>query len=129
MSDGITKALVLDDDEDTRFAISRILGKCECDVVEAESVPDSISVLEQGSIDIIFSDMRIPGSDGGEELLEIVTKQYPSVSIVLMSCAMDEDTRTRLMDQGATDCLQKPFFKDTCLQILQQVRAPLNKSA
>lgn len=129
MQNGITKVLVLDDDEDTRFAISRILGKCDCDVVEADSVQASIELLEQGSIDIIFSDMRIPGSDGGEELLEIVAKEYPDIAIVLMSCAMDADTRVRLIEMGATACVQKPFYKDTCIELLQSIREPLKKIA
>jgi len=129
MKNGITKALVLDDDEDTRFAICRILGKCDCDVVEAESVQDSISILEQNSIDIIFSDLRIPGSDGGEELLQIVNKEFPDIDIVLMSCAMDEDTRARLIEMGATECVQKPFYKETCVELLQSIREPLKKIA
>lgn len=129
MQNGHTKVLVLDDDEDTRFAIARILGKCDCDVVEAESVQASIDLLEQGSIDVIFSDMRIPGSDGGEELLQIVAKEYPQIDVVLMSCAMDDAMRTRLIEMGATECLQKPFYKDTCMELLQSIREPLKKSA
>lgn len=129
MQNGNTNVLVLDDDEDTRFAICRILGKCGCDVVEAESVEASIDLLEQGPIDVIFSDMRIPGSDGGEELLEIVTKEYPAIDIVLMSCAMDEVTRERLMAKGATGCVRKPFYKDTCMDLLQNLKVPLKKSA
>lgn len=126
---GITKALVLDDDEDTRFAICRILSKCNCEVVEAESVEQSVEILEQSPIDIVFSDMRIPGSDGGEELLNIVTEKYPNLHIVLMSCAMDKDMRETLMSKGATDCLQKPFYKDACEALLDSIRAPLKKSA
>lgn len=126
---GTTKALVLDDDEDTRFAICRILSKCDCNVVEAESVKASVEILETGAIDIVFSDMRIPGSDGGEELLKIVADQFPNIHIVLMSCAMDKDTRATLMGMGATECLQKPFYKDTCIELLESLKEPLKKSA
>lgn len=124
-----TKVLVLDDDEDMRFAIGRILRKCECDVVEADSVSASIELLEHESIDVIFSDMRIPGADGGAELLAFVSKTYPDIPVVLMSCAMDDDTRARLKNQGATECLQKPFYKETCMELLQTIREPIRKSA
>jgi len=129
MHSGTTQALVLDDDEDTRFAISRILSKCDCKVVEAESVKASVEILEKGAIDIVFSDMRIPGSDGGEELLKIIADQYPNVHIVLMSCAMDKDTRATMMDMGASECLQKPFYEDTCIELLESLKEPLKKSA
>ena len=124
-----TNVLVLDDDEDTRFAIARILGKCDCDVIEADSVQTSVELLETNPVDVVFSDMRIPGSGGGEELLKIVSEQYPDVAVVLMSCAMDDATRARLIDMGASDCLQKPFYKDACLEVLQNIREPFKKSA
>lgn len=126
---GNTRVLVLDDDEDTRFAICRILSKCDCDVVEAETVRASVEILEQGEIDVVFSDMRIPGSGGGEELLDIVVEKYPHVYMVLMSCAMEQTTRETLMEKGAAECLQKPFFKEICLELLGNFREPLKKLA
>ena len=126
---GNTKALVLDDDADIRFAIGRILGKCGCDVLEAESVEEAVAIIETQSIGIVFSDMRIPGAPGGEELLEICQARQLDTSLVLMSCAMDESMRSRLMNKGAFDCLQKPFFKDTCMQLLENLYQPIKKSA
>ncbi len=126
---GNTKAIVLDDDADTRFAISRILGKCGCEVVEAESVEEVVAIVETQAIDIVFSDMRIPGAPGGEELLDIKQDLKLDIELVLMSCAMDADARARLMNKGAFDCVQKPFFKDTCEFILRNFHEPLKKSA
>lgn len=122
-------AIVLDDDADTRFAIGRILGKCGCQVIEAKSVEEVIALAQTQSIDVIFSDMRIPGEAGGEELLEIAEALKMDAHIVLMSCAMDAAMRTRLMVKGASECVQKPFFKDTCEQILLNLETPLKKSA
>lgn len=122
-------AVVLDDDEDTRFAISRILGKCDCDTLEASSVDAAMGLIAENNVDIVFSDMRIPGQAGGEELLGQVLDKYPDVDVVLMSCAMDTDTRERLLNAGASDCLRKPFYKETCLGILNNLKAPLKKSA
>ena len=129
MLNGTTRVLVLDDDEDTRFAICRIMRKCDCEVFEAETVQASIDIIERGGIDIVISDLRIPGGDGGEELLQIVAQDYPDVQVVLMSCAMDEATREKLNSMGAAECLQKPFYKDTCMELLDQLRGSLRKSA
>lgn len=121
--------LVLDDDEDTRFAICRILKKCDCAVLEAESVKAALVLIEEGSVDIVFSDMRIPGQDGGEELLALAVDQYPGLHMVLMSCAMDDSMRTALLEKGATACLQKPFFKEACLEVLEFIQDPQRKTA
>ena len=126
---GNTKAIVLDDDADTRFAISRILSKCGCDVFEAESVEEVVALAETQSVDVVFSDMRIPGAPGGEELLDIKQDLKLDIELVLMSCAMDDTARTRLLSKGAFDCVQKPFFKDTCELILASLSEPLKKSA
>jgi len=126
---GNTRVLVLDDDEDMRFAITRILTKCDCEVVEAVSVKAALAHLEQEEIDVIFSDLRIPGADGGEELLKIVVEKYPEIHTVLMSCAMNRDLTKQLIDLGASYCIKKPFYKDECMEILQELSGPLRKSA
>jgi len=126
---GTTVAIVLDDDADTRFAIKRILGKCGCDVHEAESVEEAVALTETQAIDVIFSDLRLPGAPGGEELLDIVVERKLDVQLILMSCAMDAAMRSRLLNKGASDCVQKPFFKDTCEQLLANLTEPVKKSA
>jgi len=125
LDSGNTRALLLDDDGDMRFAISRLLTKCDCDVVEAASVKAAVTLLEEQPFDIIFSDLRIPGGDGGEEMLKIVVENYPNTKLVLMSCAMDSKTNNKLIGLGASACLKKPFYKDTCMQVLQSLLAPL----
>ncbi len=125
----VVQAVVLDDDADTRFAISRILGKCGCEVEEAASVEAALAIVKASPIDIIFSDIRIPGEPGGEDLLEIAVASKLNVHIVLMSCAMDAEMRTRLMELGAAECVQKPFYKDVCMQILSELVYPVKKSA
>jgi len=123
------RVVVLDDDEDMRFAIGRVLGKCGCTVTTATTVNETLEVLEQGNTDVVFSDMRLPGQAGGEELLAAVTVNYPQVQVVLMSCAMEPASRTALMGKGAFECLQKPFFKDTCMPLVERLQNPLQKTA
>lgn len=125
----ITTAIVLDDDEDTRFAIKRILGKCGCEVHEAESVSEAMALIETQPVDVVFSDMRLPGALGGEELLDTVLERELDVHIILMSCAMDTTSRSRLLNKGASDCVQKPFFKDTCEKLLANIAEPVKRSA
>jgi len=124
-----TSAIVLDDDADTRFAIKRILGKCGCEAHEAATVEEAVALIESISVDVIFSDMRLPGGPGGEELLDIVNDRKLDVHVILMSCAMDAAMRSNMLNKGASDCVQKPFFKDTCEQLLANISEPLKKSA
>jgi len=126
---GTTSAIVLDDDADTRFAIKRILGKCGCEVREAESVEEAVALIQTQAVDVVFSDMRLPGAAGGEELLDYILENKLDVHVILMSCAMDLALRSRMLNKGAADCVLKPFFKDTCEQLLSNISEPIKKSA
>lgn len=132
LSNTTLQTLVVDDDKDIRDAIARILSRCECLVSEAASVEDAIEKLNNKQFDIVFSDMRF-GEDqmGGEELLSYTVLEHPDVKVVLMSSAMNEDQKTYLMGKGASCCLQKPFFKDTCLTVLENIiqSAPAKRRA
>ncbi len=125
----MTTAIVLDDDADTRFAIKRILGKCGCNAYEAESVEETVALIETQAVDVVFSDMRLPGALGGEELLDIIVERKLDVHVIIMSCAMDPAQRSQLLIKGAAECVQKPFFKNTCEQLLANISEPLKKSA
>lgn len=126
---GTTTAIVLDDDVDVRFAMKRILGQCGCDAHETGSVEEALALIETQAIDVVFSDMRLPGAVGGEELLDIILERKLDAHVILMSCAMDAAMRSRLLNKGAVDCVQKPFFKDTCEQLLANISEPVKKSA
>lgn len=113
--------LVVDDDVDIRYAIANILRKCDCEVVEAASVESAFEALQSNEFSIVFSDMRFHGGLNGVDLLAHVKENYPSVDVVLISCAMDARQKTELLEKGAAYCLQKPFFKDTCLQVISDL--------
>lgn len=123
------RVLVVDDDPDIRYAIVNILRRCDCDVVDAMSVEAAFDVLQSRDIDIIFCDMRFQGELGGEDLLAMTVENYPHIDVILVSCAMDGMKKAELQAKGAAHCLQKPFFKDTCLTVLANLDQPAQKAA
>ncbi len=124
-----TSVLVVDDDDDIRYAIGNILKKCGCVISESESVEDALLELSEHQYDIVFCDMRFHGGIGGEALLEFTNKNLPDIDVVLVSCAMDAQRKKELKEQGAAVCLQKPFFKDTCLDVLAELQQQHQKVA
>ena len=121
--------LVVDDDDDIRYAIANILKKCGCAVSEAVSVEDALVELCEQQYDIVFCDLRFHGSIGGEALLEFTNENLPELDVVLISCAMDAQRKKELRAKGAALCLQKPFFKDTCLDVLAELEGQHHKAA
>lgn len=123
------KALVIDDDDDIRFAVRRVVGKCGCDVTDAESGEKALTMMNEERYDVVFCDLRFPGGMRGEELLERLREQHPSTKVVMMSCAMDTEIKKDLVNRGASDCVRKPFFKDACLEILENLHPSQQKAA
>lgn len=113
--------MVIDDDNDIRYAIARILRQCGCEVTEAESVDSALVQLTQQSFDVVFSDIRFRDGQSGEQCLEVVVDQYPQTTVVMMSCSMPTQYKMELKAKGAFDCLQKPVFKDTFLRVLSKI--------
>lgn len=121
--------LIVDDDDDIRYALTRIFKKCNCIVNDAASVEDALSELSANHYDIVFSDMWFHGTMGGEELLDAAIQQFKQTKVVLISCSMDAKRTAKLMSRGAAFCLQKPFYKDTCLEVLSNLNSPQQKAA
>ncbi len=114
--------LVVDDDNDIRSAIARILGRCGCTVTEAATIEDAIEQLEPQEFEVVFSDLRFEeGQMNGEDLLDYATREHPTIKVVLMSSVMNPEQETDLIGKGAAYCLQKPFFKNTCLEVLSKI--------
>lgn len=129
MNSSTFKIMVVDDDADIRYAIANILRKCDCEVSEAATVEESFEQLASKSFDVIFSDMRFHGGLGGEDLLEHVQEHFADIDVVLVSCAMDNRLQAELIAKGASCCLQKPFFRDTCMKVLADLGQDQRKAA
>ena len=121
--------LVVDDDDDIRYAIGNILKKCGCTVSDAISVEDGLEELCKHQYDIVFCDMRFHGGIGGEALLKFTNENLPELDVVLISCAMDAQRKNELVARGAAACIQKPFFKDACLDVLAELEEQHSKAA
>jgi len=121
--------LVIDDDRDIRFGLNRTVRRCGYDVVEASSGEEGLELMASQKIDMVFCDLRFPRGLSGEQILEAIQQQYPDVKVVMMSCAMDYTTKTELQTLGASDSLQKPFFKEQCLATIHALFPPIQKAA
>jgi len=121
--------LIIDDDKDMRFGISRILTRCGHTVQEAVSGEQAFEQLSKNSFDLVFCDLRFPGQLSGENILAGIINQYPELKVVMMSCGMDFDVKENLAKNGACAALQKPFFKADCEYLLSELFPAVKQAA
>ena len=102
--------LIVDDEKNTREGLARAL-KRQYRVFTAESAETALSVLSEETVDLMLSDIRMPGEDG-LSLLKTVRQRYPSVLCILLTAYGSIETPVEAMKSGAYDFLTKPVNLD-----------------
>jgi DNA-binding NtrC family response regulator len=102
------RILVADDDEITRDVISSLLSKEGYRVFSAYDGFDAIKTLRGEDIDLVITDLRMPGADG-IEVLKHAIKSNPDIAVVILTAYGTLDTTLEAMKEGAYDYLTKPF--------------------
>ena len=80
--------LVVEDDVLVRMVVAAYLRECGFNVVEAGDAREAIRVLETDiQVDIVFSDVNMPGDMDGFGLAQWVRRERPGLKIILTSGA------------------------------------------
>jgi len=100
--------LLIDDEESVRAIVVKILRRAKYDVIEAENGDAALKLAaaHKGKIDIIVTDMYMPGMRG-PEVVKALVKLRAGLRALFMSGYADQDSRTAV-PQGA-NFLHKPF--------------------
>ena len=121
------RILAVDDSRVMRRAMSKILSK-NYDVVEVENGEDAWTVLlNDDSIQVIFTDLNMPFLDGYGLLERIRTSDDVRLSetpvIIITGKDDDEDAKQEALDKGANDFITKPFDS---IQLQARAKAHIN---
>jgi two-component system response regulator HydG len=117
--------LVVEDDFDNRAAIVRILQDAPYNTIEAEDAEDGLDRISKGNIDILISDLRLPGMDG-IELLERAKVLLPDLEVVLMTGHATIEIAVEALKAGAYDFITKPVRKADLLRCIARAAEKQN---
>lgn len=104
--------LVTDDEAGIRQSLSMFLGRLGYHVAEAATADAAIELLGRQRFDLILSDIALPGTFTGLDLLAQVKQRAPDTEVILMTGHMDVDFAINALKRGATDYFKKPFLFD-----------------
>lgn len=102
------RIMFVDDERGVLESIERSLFGMmdEWDMVFASSGDEALSAMETQQVDVVVSDMRMPGMSGAD-LLEHVKERYPKTIRFVLTGQLDEDTALRTVN-SAHQYLSKP---------------------
>lgn len=114
-----TSVLIVDDDDTFRRTIARDLGSQGFAVTEAENVDQALAVLKAQPIDVLLTDLRMPGADGIDLLGDVRSVSARTRAILMSGFASARDYQ-RAIECGAVRVLCKPFTSSELMQAIRQ---------
>ncbi len=111
--------ILAEDDRNTREGLKVALEGEGYQVFTAENGKEAVDILKKRSIDLVITDLRMPGMDGMEVLKE-VQKNSPSTLVIMLTAYGTVENAVEAMKMGAYDYLTKPINLDRFLLIVKR---------
>src|SRR3989441_7427618 len=123
--DGMNEAriLVVDDDEDIRNLVVKILVRAGHKVEQAEDSRSGLPPLHASPPDLVVLDVSMPDLDGWQTLERI--RDLSDVPVLMLTARGDELERVRGLQAGADDYVVKPFGRQ---ELVARVQALLRRA-
>ncbi|MDI6790768.1 MAG: sigma-54 dependent transcriptional regulator [Thermodesulfobacteriota bacterium] len=118
MSDVPYSILIVDDDVQMTVMLKKVLEKEGYDVETALNGQDALAKSAVGDLDLIISDIRMPGMDG-LEFLERIKGNHQDVPVVLMTAFGSIEAAVESMKKGAYHYIAKPFKTEQLLSVVE----------
>lgn len=104
----MSRILIVDDEQSIRDMLSLALEDEGWEVATAGDGDAAAAALQSQPVDVVLSDIRMPGMDG-LELLRHVNASAPDTDVILMTAHASTDTAIEALCLGAYDYITKPF--------------------
>lgn len=117
------RILVIDDSATSRMIIKRcfeIAGLRDSEYIEVEDGLKAIRYFEEGSVDLIVTDLKMPKMDGGTLIQKLrSTKDVASVPILVISSMGGDAVDKELLEIGAQAVIRKPVSPEKIMSALE----------
>ena len=114
------RILVVEDDEDMRENLRRILVGAGYEVQMARNGAEAITVLDTHPCHLVLTDLVMPGM-GGLDLLAEIRRHEQNLPVIFLTAFGDRTTMIKATEKGAVDFLTKPFRAASLLGIIQRI--------
>ena len=111
--------VVVDDDEAVRVLLEEILTAQGYQVVTVPNGPSAIQAINDSPIQVVITDLRLPGMDGFE-VMERVSQMDSRIVVIVMTGQATVDDAVRAMKAGAFDFITKPFKTDAVRVVVKK---------
>jgi CheY-like chemotaxis protein len=116
------RILLVDDEDVVRSLLERFLERKGYDTVVAPDGRTALQIFREEHVDLVLSDLRMPGLNG-LELLTAIKEINPRTPVVIISGHGDAQTVVEALKGGAENFVAKPLSMDTLNRVVEQALA------
>lgn len=118
----IKRILIVDDEENSRIGLGRLLALEGYEVADVASAGAALEYLHGEQVELIISDLCMPGMSG-LELLREVHRRHPETAVIMITAAGEVESYLDAMNLGAFEYLHKPVKMDDLRVLVQKLGA------
>jgi DNA-binding NtrC family response regulator len=113
------KILVVDDEPSVTGSLEIILNEAGYEVLAAHSFAESTRILQQTSVDLVITDLRLADASG-IDLITHIKRDIPDVEVILMTAYGSLDVTIEAIKAGAYYYLEKPYTPDRLFALVDR---------
>ena len=111
--------LIIDDEQNTLEGLKAIMSNEGYAVLTAQSAEKAMRVLNSVDVDVVITDLMLPGTDGMTFARSILT-EYPGTQVIIMTAFGTVKSAVEAMKEGVYNYLTKPIDIDELLVITKK---------
>ncbi len=110
MQEAAKKVLIVDDEEILTWIMSKTLSKDRkrYEVLVANDCTKALEIMESSPVDLVITDIRMPGMSG-LDLLEEIRARHPDTKVIVMTAYGNPEVQKEASARGCLHYLEKPF--------------------
>jgi hypothetical protein len=116
------RVLVVDDEEDMLWMLQRNLNKGmqDVEILAAKSGEEALAVLSDKIVNLVITDINMPGMNGLDLLIEI-NNRYPQTGVIIMTAYPSNAYKNEAMLSGSLRFIEKPFDINDMRKTVEQI--------
>lgn len=114
------KILVVDDEENARVALSKILAHDGYDVSTAKNGMEAINFLRSTDVELIITDLNMPEMNGLMFLREL-NRSHPASNVIMVTAYGEVESYLEAMTLGAFEYINKPVKYDELKKVINKI--------
>jgi len=116
----IKRILIVDDEENTRIGLTKLLVQEGFEVESAADGNEALDYLGQKKVNLVISDINMPDMNGLVFLREL-SRKFPSTNVIMITAYGGVESYLEAMNLGAYEYLHKPVRLDELRSVMKKI--------